>query len=157
MTIEIISWLVSIKECCRTWDCPHTRRMHIQSLGWTKHFTSYKPKIIDPRMYMYFFFFEGLGGKRFMVLQNYFTYFDLNESLMLGKIKISLWKKKTHQIICTFHIYTRAIFPAFLPLRLLTFWKAPQFKLIFIQCDFQNYITASLPFTNPDFSGWVGR
>ena len=33
-----------------------------QSLGWTKHFTSYtcKPNITDPMMY--FFFFEGLGG-----------------------------------------------------------------------------------------------
>ena len=31
-----------------------------QSLGWIKYFTSYKPKIIDPMMYIYiyiFFFF----------------------------------------------------------------------------------------------------
>ena len=33
-----------------------------QSLGWTKHFTSYKPKIIDSMMYL--FSLRGREGKR---------------------------------------------------------------------------------------------
>ena len=95
-----------------------------QSLGWTKHFTSYKPKIIDPVMYFFFFlfffffffFFWGVGRVRgFMVLQNYFTYFELNQSLCWAKSKDPYGKKQQHQITCTFHIYTRAIFPAFPP------------------------------------------
>ena len=38
-----------------------------QSLGWTKHFTTYKPKIIDPMMYIYIYiyiYFRGGVGKR---------------------------------------------------------------------------------------------
>ena len=67
----------------------------IQSIGWTKHFTSYKPKIIDPMMYMYIYFFLGVGWVReFMVLQDYFTYFELSQSLGWAKLKDPCGKKK---------------------------------------------------------------
>ena len=101
-----------------------------QLLGWTKHFTSYtcKPKTSD--LMMYFLFLWGVGRVRgFMVLQNYFSYFELNQSLGLAKSKDpygknnnkknkknthkkTTTKKQQHLITCTFHIYTRAIFPA---------------------------------------------
>ena len=109
------------------------------------------------------FSLRGWESKRVYGPSKLFHLFWAQPISMLGKIKRSLCKKKkiTHQNTCTFHINTRAIFPAFAPSDFsLWFWKAPQFKskvLIFIQCDFQNYITASLLFTNPDFSGWVGR
>ena len=75
--------------------------------SWTKHFTCYNDV---------FLFLWGAGRVRgFMVLQNYFTYFELNQSLCWAKSKDPYGKKKTHQITCTFHIYTRAIFPAFSP------------------------------------------
>ena len=44
----------------------------------------------------------------FMVFQNYFTYFELSQSLHVGwaKSKDHYGKtKKKHQITCTFHIY----------------------------------------------------
>ena len=47
-----------------------------------------------------------------MVLQNYFTYFELNQSLCWAKSKDPYGKKQQHKITCTFHIYiyTRAGF-----------------------------------------------
>ena len=49
-----------------------------QSLGWTKHFTSFKPMIIDP--VIYFFFERGGMGKRIY----YFTY-GQNQKITLKK------------------------------------------------------------------------
>ena len=40
-----------------------------------------------------------------MVLQNYFTYFELNQSLSWAKSKDPYGKKQQHKITCTFHIY----------------------------------------------------
>ena len=71
MAVEIISWPNLHErmlpdpgiEPSRKADMHPTelsyRAQQSQSLGWTKHFTSYKPKVIDPMMY--FFFSEGWG------------------------------------------------------------------------------------------------
>ena len=71
-----------------------------QSLGWTKHFTSYKPKIIDPictymYIYIYIYIFVLRDGwvREFMVLQDYFTYFEHSQSLGWAKSKDPCGKK----------------------------------------------------------------
>ena len=61
---------------------------------------------------MYFFFFEGLGRVRvFMVLHNYFTYFELSQSLGWAKSKDHYGKKNTRSPAPS--IYIQAIFPGF--------------------------------------------
>ena len=123
--------------------------------SWTKHFTCYNDV---------FLFLWGAGRVRgFMVLQNYFTYFELNQSLCWAKSKDPYGKKKKKNIRSpapSIYIYQSNISGLFPSDFSLWFSKASQFKskvLIFVQCDFQNSITASLLFTNPDFSGWDGR
>ena len=79
-----------------------------------------------------------------MVLQNYFTYFEFYVG-QNQKITMKKTPQKTPPYIYKSNISGLS------PLRLLTMiFKSPQFKskvLIFIQCDFQNYITTSLLFS----------
>ena len=69
-----------------------------QPLGWTKHFISYKPKIIDPMMYFFFFFFfffaGGWEGNGVYGPSKLFHLFWARPISVLGKIKRPLCKIK---------------------------------------------------------------